>query len=54
MSAGMAQQLEELNFAESNIPEEHIELIELFISQKSNQMIADLAIYLAKTMQNTI
>jgi hypothetical protein len=41
MSAGMAQQLEELNFAESNIPEEHIELIELFISQKSNQMIAE-------------
>ena len=29
MSAGMAQQLEELNFAESNIPEEHIELMAL-------------------------
>jgi len=41
MSAGMALQLEELNLSESNIPEEHIELIELFIYQKSNQMIAE-------------
>jgi len=41
MSAGMALQLEELNLSESNIPEEHIELIELFIYQKSNQMTAE-------------
>jgi len=41
MSAGIALQLEELNFSESNIPEEHVELIGLFIGQKSNQMVAE-------------